>query len=101
MAAIARVQDESRDVRGVGHGSEEILVALRGPLRIGAAAPVAQRIERGRPKACVGSSNLSGGALPRIWTTLDASQPLSRVVRVVRHGVLVLPRHRSRQSLCI
>src|SRR4051794_29474769 len=66
MAPIARVEDERRDVRGVGHRSAAILVARRGALRIASAAPVAQRIERGRPKACVGSSNLSGGAFSLI-----------------------------------
>ena len=30
----------------------------------GGRAPVAQWIERGRPKACVGGSNPSGGATP-------------------------------------
>ena len=68
VAAVTLVKDQTR---GFEHGP------MIGSPR---AAPVAQRIERGRPKACVGGSIPSGGAftsgpVDRGWTDVPRSQP--------------------------
>jgi hypothetical protein len=54
-------------------------------------APVAQRIERGRPKACVGSSNLSGGA-NLILVSIEYHRGMKRTSRLlaIASGLLLL-----------